>query len=89
MNQNLYRYISHWAFIPVAQIEENTSLREVRPDFGIVSRLAMLQDMDLPACLFVAPGLEEAVERLNTPADFEAFLRQRGCLKFAKPPKGY
>ena len=89
MNKNLRRYISHWAFLPVNQIEENTSLRSVRPDFGIVSKLAMLQDMDLPACLFGVGGLEGMVEKLDTLSDFETFLRERGCLNFAKPPKGY
>ena len=92
MKDILREHICRWAFLTPNQFTDDDSLKALRKDFGIVSKLGMLT-----ACLFPKSingknismntvsegedGVEEEVEALDTVNDFLKYLKSKGHTK--------
>ena len=95
MNEQLKRYISHWAFLPLDQFDDDTSLKSLRPDFGQISKLGMIVDAtfeDTSGMNNKDPdwGFEDdEVIPLDSVNDFIKFFKDKGLKICNEAPKGY
>ena len=90
LREDIKKYISHTAFLPMSQFNDSDSISALRPksQFSWISITAMLVDatfnkdapVDFP---------EEDISRLDSVNDFVAYLEAMGITKVNPPPKGY
>ena len=85
VRESLRRYISHWAFLPLSQFSNDDSLRALRKDFGMVSKMGMLVDAVYPRKLEMEDG---DMDRLDTVEQMASYLESKGCLELNPSPEG-
>ena len=82
----LRRYISHWAFLRLSQFSNSDSLKVLRPDFGFVSKTAMMVDALRDGDVVFD---DDDMNRLDTVDDFVGYLHGKGVSRVNVPPQGY
>lgn len=76
----LRRYISHWAFLPLEQFDDDTSLKSLRRDFGQVSKMGMIVDATFrgEGDFIHSPDFDDdEVNCLDTVNDFVKFFEDK------------
>jgi len=86
MKAKIKQYISHWAFITLGEFSDNDSLKALRPDFGLISKLAMLTACTYPKRISYD---ENEIMTLDSVDDFVEFLKNKKCNDVNNPPTGY
>ena len=86
MREELRRYVSHWAFLPLSEFSKNDSLKVLRKDFGMVSKMGMLIDAVYPKRLEMGDG---DMERLDTVEEMAVYLESKGFSEIEEAPEGY
>ena len=70
------QYISYWAFLPMCQFSDGDSLKLLRPDFGFISKIAMLVDATFPQKIEFD---EDDMNQLDSVNDFVKYLENKQC----------
>lgn len=86
MKELLRKYISHWAMLPVSQFGDDDSLKALRPDFGFVSKMAMIADAMYNNEGFVD---EYDMPALDTVNDFVRYFDKKKLKIRNEAPEGY
>ena len=83
------KYVSHWAFLPLRQFAYHDSLKELRRDFGYISKMGMLVDATYESGGGqVIRFQEDEMDALDSVNDFVEYLKDKGITKLDKPPEG-
>ena len=83
------RHISHWAMLPLSQFENDTSLKNLRPDFGQVSKLAVIVTATFKKEIKYEDFVDE-VNGLDTVNDFIRFFKDKKLkINNTHTPLGY
>lgn len=81
------QYISWWAFLPLHQFNYTRSLKELRRDFGEVSKMGMLTNATYPDCQYIDFSVDD-MNALDTVNDFVKYLEGKGVTKINKWTEG-